>query len=498
MFSSLTRALELAGKSGILTIVHKTMSSLKTNQPFLASIGRRKRLVWLSYSSLYSSVAFSSPDELQVLRPVNQKPMLPNLHMSSSSLRREIGLFQAVTYGVGIIVGAGIYALIGKAAGHAGNAIWASFLFSATIASFTGLSYARLSSIFPKSAAEYVYAREAFGSRFAAFIVGWLIILSGVISSSAVALGFGGYLRPYLALPETASAILLTVLLALVNFWGIQKSVRLNALFTLLEVFGLILVVAFGIRYLGSVDYLEAPMGIRGIVSAAALVFFAFIGFEALVKMGEETKDPERTIPRALMISLMISALLYALVGISSISVVPYSVLASSASPLAEVALRAQGSQAFTLLSIIALFATANTVLIIQISTSRIIYGIAKESSANTLAKIHPTTGTPHYTILLTAIASIAFILLGDIELVANVTNLVTFLVFLSVNLALVLLSRQKSHSSAPRLAIGRGYLLSATVGVFASAAMLLQFDLPTAGISVIVVLLGGVIYKAT
>ncbi|MEM3078327.1 MAG: amino acid permease, partial [Nitrososphaerales archaeon] len=301
--------------------------------------------------------------------------------MDSGALKREIGLVGAVAYGVGIIVGAGVYALIGKAAGQAGNSVWLSFILAAIVASFTGLSYAELSSIFPVSGAEYVYVEKAFKSDFWAFIIGWLVFLSGVISSSTVALGFGGYLMPYVGISETFAAIALIILLSLVNFWGIKESVRVNIILTLMEVSGLILVILFGVEFFGSVNYSEAPLGFRGIVSGAALIFFAFIGFESLAKMGEETKDPERTIPRALIIALIISTLLYVLVALSVVSIIPYGQLASSTSPLADVALKVQGPQAYLILSIIALFATSNTVLIILISTSRIAYGMARESS---------------------------------------------------------------------------------------------------------------------
>jgi len=325
--------------------------------------------------------------------------------MTSDGLRREVGLAGAVAYGVGIIVGAGVYALIGKAAGHAGNAVWISFILAAIIASFTGLSYAELSSMFPASGAEYVYVEKAFGSRFWAFIVGWLVFLSGVVSAAAVALGFGSYLVPYLGMPGYYSAILVILLLSLVNFWGIRESVRVNFLLTLIEVSGLLLIIVFGIGYFGSVDYFDAPSGVRGIATSAALIFFAFIGFEALVKIGEETKDPRRTLPMALILSLVISTALYCVVAISVVSVIPYDHLALSPAPFADVAMKACGSGASLTLSIIALFATANTVLIILVATSRIIHGMAKESSLDMLSRVHSRTGTPHVAVLLTTIA---------------------------------------------------------------------------------------------
>jgi len=418
--------------------------------------------------------------------------------MDSSGLKREIGLAGAVAYGVGIIIGAGVYALIGRAAGQAGNSVWASFILAAIVASFTGLSYAELSSMFPVSGAEYVYVEKAFRSNFWAFVIGWLVLLSGVISSSTVALGFGGYLMPYVGISEAFTAILLILLLSLVNFWGIKESVKVNTVLTLIEVLGLILVILFGARYFGSVNYFVAPSGVRGIVSAAALIFFAFIGFESLAKIGEETKDPERTIPRALILALIISTILYVMVALSVVSIIPYDQLALSTSPLADVALKAQGPQAYSILSIIALFATANTVLIILIATSRIAYGMAKESSLpNILSKVHKKRGTPWVAILFAMAISSLFALIGDIEFVANVTNFTTFLVFFAVNIALISLRRKRADKKAFKSPFTiMNVPVLAVFGALSSFIMLLQFDLLVVAIAALIIGLGAIFYK--
>jgi APA family basic amino acid/polyamine antiporter len=413
-------------------------------------------------------------------------------------LKREVGLAGAVSYGVGIIVGAGVYALIGKAAGHAGNSVWLSFVLAAVVACFTGLSYAELSSIFPFSGAEYVYVEKSFGSRFWAFVTGWMVILSGVIASAAVALGFGGYLRAYINTPEFLSAAVLILLVSFVNFWGIRESIRVNLLFTATEVLGVILVIVFGLRYLGSVNYLEMPYGFRGVVSSAALIFFAYMGFESIVKIGEETRDPARTLPRAVILSLIISTVLYALIALSTVSILSYRDLEISTSPLADVALKAQGPQASFLLSMIALFATTNTVLITQIATSRILYGMARESKALILTRIHKRTGTPYIAIASTAFISVLFAFIGDIELVANITNFSTFLVFFAVNAALIKLKLNRMHSnlgSENSFMIGRNPII-AVLGAIFSLGMLLQFEPNVAMLTCFIVLGGALIYK--
>ncbi len=416
------------------------------------------------------------------------------------ALKREVGLVGATAYTVGIIVGAGVYALIGRAAGYAGNSVWLSFVLAAFIASFTGLSYAELTAAFPVSGGEYVYMKESFGSKFWAFIVGWLVLLTGVVSSAAVALGFGGYLRTYVNLPEVVPAIIIIALFSIVNFWGIRESIAVNVALTAAEVLGLILIIAFGVNYFGSVNYVEAPLGVGGIIVATGLIFFAFTGFESIAKIGEETKNPKKTLPKALILALIISTLLYVAVGVSVVGIIPYEQLAASSAPFADVALKAQGPQAATILSIIALLSTANTVLIILISTSRITYGIAKESSLpKFLTRIHPSRRTPWIAILLIMVASIGFALIRDIELIANVTNFVTFIVFFTVNLALINLYRHNrvNKSRVSKVLAIKNVPALAVLGAILSFAMLFQFDLLISAIALLLVVVGALIYMA-
>lgn len=405
-------------------------------------------------------------------------------------MRREIGLWTAVAYGVGTILGAGIYALIGVATGKAGNLVWLSFALAAGIAAFSGLSYAKLSSLFPSSGAEYVYVEEAFRSKFWAFIVGWLVLISSIISAAAVAQGFGGYLSSILNLPVAVGASLLIMGLATVNYAGIKESMTLNVILTLTELLGIIIVIFLGVGFLGTVDYTESPSGLVGVVGAVGIIFFAFIGFEGLAKIGDEAKDPTRTIPLALMLSLAITAILYVLVSLAVVSIMPYDELGTSTSPLSDVALIASGEEASLLLSIIALLATANTVLIILIASSRIAYGMSMRSALpGILSRVDPGRGTPIAAILLTTVASVAFCFLGGIELTATVSNFTIFMVFLAVNLAVIQLSRSRRNISS-------SYLIAAIMGSLTSVAMLTQFSWEVVLLSVLLTLLGAGLYK--
>ena len=355
-------------------------------------------------------------------------------------LKRELGIFQVTLAGIGIILGAGIYALIGVAAGTSGNATWLAFLISALIAMFTGLSYAELSSMFKTDAGEFDYLKNAINKKFA-FFVGISMVAAGFISAAAVALGFAGYFTQFVNIPIIAAAILLIIVMTLINFIGIKESSWFNTTSTIIEFCGLILIIFLGIKYFGSVDYFEMPKGFNGVLSSAALVFFAYMGFESIVKLGEETKRPEKVIPRALVYSVIITSVLYVLVAVSAVSVLGWEKLSASSAPLASVAAASLGSYAFLLLTIVALFSTSNTVLITMVASSRQLYGMAEEHSLpRVLSYVHERTRTPWVAVLLIMSLAIIFVLVGDIEVVANLTNLFLFITFASVNLSLIIL----------------------------------------------------------
>tara|TARA_Y100000310_G_C20690411_1_gene821830 strand:- start:1241 stop:2446 length:1206 start_codon:yes stop_codon:yes gene_type:complete len=357
-----------------------------------------------------------------------------------AKLKRHLGLFNLTLIGIGIILGAGIYALIGVAAGGAGNATWLSFLISAVIALFTGLSYAELSTMFKGDAGEYDYTAKAINKKFG-FVIGLSVIAASIITASVVALGFAGYFITLIPLPYLLTAVLVILLMAVINFIGIKESSWFNILSTFVELIGLLIIIILGFKYIGSVNYLEMPLGFSGVFSSAALVFFAYLGFESIVKLREETKDPEKTIPKAIIISVAVTSVLYILVAISSVSVIGWDQLAQSSAPLSLVAQTALGGITGPILAVIALFSTSNTILFSSITSSRQIYGMAKQKSLpKFLSKVHGKTRTPWIAILITMFVAIIFTFIGEIDLVANITNLFLFLTFAAVNLSLIIL----------------------------------------------------------
>jgi len=395
-------------------------------------------------------------------------------------LTRSIGLFEAVAYGVGIILGAGIYVLIGPATGLAGNSVWASFIIGALISSLTGLSYAELSTMFPKAAAEYIYVKRAFKNDLLAFLTGWLIIFTGIVSISTVALGFGGYFKAIFAFPIFLSALILIIVLSLLNFIGIEKSSKVNILFTAIEVGGLLIVIILGMSKIGTVNYFEAP-NISGVFGAAALMFFAYLGFEDIVNIAEETSNPQKNLPRALLLSIIVTAIFYVLVGLAVVNLANWQVLSVSQAPLSFAVSTVLGPNGFSIMSYIALFATANTVLITSIVGSRMIYGMAKDNAIpNILSKVHKKTKTPWTAILTTMIFSMLFIFLGDIELIANITSLGVFITFALVNLSLIWLRYNKPNLKRPfKVPLNiKKFPVIPFFGLISCLLMLTQFDL--------------------
>jgi len=192
-------------------------------------------------------------------------------------LKKELTLFDSIVYGVGLIIGAGIYALIGKGAGLAGNSLWASFAIGGAVALFSGLSYAELSSAFSKDAVEYNYVKHATKNRMAAFIIGWLTVFSGIAATATVAVGFGGYLKELFGVPVTLSALLVIALSVIIGYFGLKISTKLIFILTLAEVSGLIFIIWLGAQHVsrfGHVDYFDFSGGFEGIFSASLLVFF--------------------------------------------------------------------------------------------------------------------------------------------------------------------------------------------------------------------------------
>jgi len=410
-------------------------------------------------------------------------------------LKRTLGLFEAIMYGVGVIVGVGVYSLIGKASAFAGNATWLAFLLGAFIAVCTGMSYAELSSMFPKSSADYYYITKAFNNRFLAFLVSWLLIFAGLVGTATVSRGFSGYAKGLSSVNETVLSILLIIFISFVVIRGIKISSALNVLLVALTIFGLLIVIGFGIRHFGSVDYFYSPYGLNGILVAAPIIFFAFLGFENIVSIAEETKSPRKNIPRAIIGSIAITTILYILVSLSIVSLVGWQVLANSDAPLA-LAVEKESSIGSFIVTMIALTATSSTVLGLIIYLSRIVYGIAKEGSLpKFLALVHPRYKTPWVAIAVIAFFSILFLFFGDMVTTASLATFSTLTAFIAVNLAVIWLRRYKISRKFKVPLNVRNFPIPPFLGIVLCSFMLLNVSLEVFKVGLLIIL-AGVIYS--
>ena len=410
-----------------------------------------------------------------------------------SELKRHMGLFQLTMYGVGLTLGAGIYVLIGEAAGFAGNSMWISFGLAAIVAIFAGLSYAELTTLFPRAAAEYVFVKNAFKSEFIGFLIGWLTAITSMIVGATVALGFGGYFAQFLDIPITLSAISLLGGLSLVSFIGIRQSAWANTIFALVTITGLGIIIFLGFTYevTEPVDYFESPTGMTGIILAFVLIFFAFIGFEDMANVAEEVKRPKKTLPRAIILSIIITAVIYILVSLSSVRILNWDDLSQSAAPLADVATKGLGIEGGITMSAIALFATASTVLITLVAGARILYGMAKSGSLPSIfSRVHSKTGTPWVAVIGIFVTSVTFAFIGDIVIVANIVVFAIVITFAMINLSVILLRYVRPDEIRPfrvPLNVGKFPILP-LFGFVITVYMALQFELEIilAGVGII------------
>ncbi|MDP6715813.1 MAG: APC family permease, partial [SAR202 cluster bacterium] len=227
---------------------------------------------------------------------------------------------------------------------------------------------------------------------------------------------------------------------------GVKETVRLGVLFTLIEVAGLLLVTTVSVRFWGGVDYFEMPEGIGGVFRATTLIFFAYLGFEELASLSEEAKNPRRMIPLAVLLAIGLTTILYLAVSVSSVSVIDGQTLRESDAPLSDVVRVAANPGIASTLSIIALFATANTVLFLLLASSRMMYGMASTGNLpRALSLVHPRKKTPWVATIVAGAFGIGFTMIGDIETVAQLTNFAVLVAFVMVNSSLVWLRFSRS-----------------------------------------------------
>lgn len=369
-------------------------------------------------------------------------------------LKRSITQWLLLFFVVGDIIGAGIYALVGQVGAQVGGAIWTAFLLALILAVFTACSYAELVTKYPRAGGTATYAHNAFKVPFVSFMVAFAAAASGLFSSGTLSRAFAGdYLKQFIDFPTAVGALVFIAIVGLVNFWGISESVRINVVFTLIEVFGLLLIVLIGVVVLSTgsgepsraLEFNEGTSIFLAIMAGAALSFYALIGFEDSVNVAEETQNPSRIYPRGLLGGLLIAGVIYLLVTFTASMVVDVDTLASSSGPLLEVVKAGPLPIPTWLFALIALFAVANGALINTIMASRVIYGMADHGvMPSVFARVHGGRRTPWVSILFTIAVVMILILTGDIAENARATVLLLLLVFIVVNVSVFVLRRDR------------------------------------------------------
>ncbi|MGE3961806.1 MAG: APC family permease [Dehalococcoidia bacterium] len=396
-----------------------------------------------------------------------------------AGVQRRLGLWGTTLSGVGIILGAGIYVLIGAATELAGATVWASFIIGAVLAAATGLSYAELASMFPHAGGTATFAREAFGAR-AGFVIGWLLEVMAVLAAAAVAIGFGNYAQSMTGVAPAVSAAALLLVMGGVAWLGVRETVAVTVVLTLIEAMGLVVVVVVGLPHLGTHSLTETATGIGGVLAGASLVFFAYTGFEQIVTLADETRDPTRTIPRALLLAIGLATALYIGVSIVAVSVVPWRELATSQAPLADVMRVAAGSRPADAIALIALFATANTVLLLLATGARLAWGMARQGLLPALfGQVDRRRETPTVAVVTVTTTAILFAVSIDIGRVAQLANFTLFVAFLAVNAAVLRLRLTAPDTHRPfRIGVAvRRLPLSSVFGLAVAAVLLARLD---------------------
>ena len=394
-------------------------------------------------------------------------------------LKPVLGPVALIFYSIGVIVGAGVYSVIGAAAGLAQGSLWLSFMIGAGVALLTALSYAEMATTFPAAGAEYVYIRRAWpGADWLAFGVGVTILLGGAAMATTVALAFGGYLRAFVDVPPLLAALVLLAACTAFNVWGLRESSWLNILFTSIEIAGLVLVIAAGLLYDGPA--VPAPAAeLPAVMAAAVLLFFVFLGFEEIANLAEEVRNPARDLPLALFVSVGVTTALYVAVALAVTRLAPPAELAASGAPLTTAILKAW-PQAGGLLSAIALFATANTVLITLIATSRLAFSLGRDREIPAVfANLLPVRRTPWVAALLAFVMAAVLLPIGDIRVLAELSSFSALIAFIAVNVVLIALRYRMPGLKRPfrvPFAVGRMPVLP-LLAIAAILALLLYFE---------------------
>jgi amino acid transporter len=395
-------------------------------------------------------------------------------------LVRRLGLFALTAYAVGDILGAGIYALIGKVVDIAGVGAWVSFAMGALVALFTGFSYAELSARFPVAAGAAAFVGKAFPGKLLSTLTGVFVLGTGVTSAATVTVAFSDYFVQMVPVPAVVVQVALVGVLSLVSFWGIKESSGLNVALTFVEVSGLIAVIVAGISLTDEVslarfwDTTRRDFELLPAMAGVTVAFFAYNGFEDVSNLAEEAKDPSRDLPRAILTAIVITTLLYLLVTLAVQIHIPPSEISAKKVPLLAVFEKAGFTWFVKIFSVIALIAISNTALLNLIMASRLMYGMSKEKLLpDFLGLVHAGRKTPWVGIVISCGVVLVLILSGGLKILAQTTSLLILCVFVLIHLSLLKL--RWGEKAGKKVGI-RFPILFPAIGLVLCAALITRF----------------------
>lgn len=368
-------------------------------------------------------------------------------------LKRSVGLFGLVLYGLGVTIGAGIYVLVGETVVRAGAFAPSAFLLAALVMAFTAGSFAELCQRVPQAAGEAIYAEAAFRRAWLTRLVGLAVLVEAIIAAAAIAVGAAGYVGELVALPRPMLTAGIVLLMACVAAWGIRESVAVAGAMTVVEVAALIFIIGAGIGQDPAAvadlpEMLLPPLtdtaAISGVLGASLIAFFAFIGFDDIVNLVEEARRPRRDLPWAIAITLVLVTLIYVLMAFVSVRSVPVEELGQTDAPISLLFGELTGLPPLAI-TLIAILATINGVVIILIMAARVAYGMAKEDRLpRWIGEVSPKTRTPLRATVLVTVVVLILALFTPLGVLAESTSAVMLAVFFVVNLALVRLKFAK------------------------------------------------------
>ncbi|WP_309129384.1 APC family permease [Microbacterium sp.] len=378
----------------------------------------------------------------------------PDASVPTTRLRRAISGPLLFAFILGDVLGAGIYALMGVLSVEAGGMLWAPLLVALLLALLTAGSYAELVTKYPRAGGAAVFAERAFRSPLISFLVGFSMLAAGVVSAAGLAIAFAGdYLGTFLDVPVVPAAMVFLLLVAALNARGIRESMRTNLVMTAIELSGLVIVVVVVAVFVGGGGgdlsrTAQLPDGVGlapAVLGGAIIAYYSFVGFETSANVIEEVGNPRRDYPRALFGALIAAGVMYVLVGLASAAALPPAELQQSSGPLLAV-VEATGLQVPSwLFSLIALIAVANGALLTMIMASRLAYGMAEQGLLpSVLSRVLPGRRTPWVAIVTTTAVATLLTLIGDLATLAETVVLLLLIVFISANVSVLVLRRDR------------------------------------------------------